>query len=226
MNDIPVVEDIGSGVLIDLSKYGLSYEPTVQESIKNGVDVVTFSGDKLLGGPQAGIIIGKKKYIDKMKKNQLLRAIRIDKLTLAALEATLRLYLDEKIAVQKLPTLSMLTKSPEELEQKAKKLCEVIEKELTAMETKLGEKKSYVEVMEDYSLVGGGAMPLTNMKTYVVALSTSSSLDELDKTLRHSTIPIITRIKKDKLIFDVRTVMEEDFFIVAKTLTDILGDLK
>ena len=107
--NIPVIEDLGSGVLIDLSKYGLSYEPTVLDSIEKGIDIVTFSGDKLLGGPQAGIIVGKKKYIDKMKKNQLTRALRVDKLTISALEATLRLYLDEEKAIKNIPTLKMLT---------------------------------------------------------------------------------------------------------------------
>ena len=110
--EIPVIEDLGSGVLIDLSKYGITYEPTVQDSIKAGADVVSFSGDKLLGGPQAGIIIGKKKYIDKMKKNPLTRALRIDKFTAATLEVVLQEYLSEERAIKRLPVLQMITKSP------------------------------------------------------------------------------------------------------------------
>ena len=109
--NLPVVEDLGSGVFIDLSKYGLSYEPTVIDSLRKGADIVTFSGDKMLGGPQAGIIIGKKEYIEKMKKNQFTRALRVDKLTICALEATLRLYLDEQKAIKEIPTLKMLTYS-------------------------------------------------------------------------------------------------------------------
>ena len=111
---LPVIEDLGSGVFIDLSKYGLSYEPTVLDSIRQGADVVTFSGDKMLGGPQAGIIVGKKEYIEKMKKNQLTRALRVDKLTICALEATLRMYLDETKAIENIPTLKMLTYKIEE----------------------------------------------------------------------------------------------------------------
>ena len=118
--DIPVIEALGSGVLIDLSPYGLTYEPTVQDSVRNGADVVCFSGDKLLGGPQAGIIVGKKKYIDLMKKNQLTRALRIDKFTASALEVVLREYLSEERAVKNIPALHMITKRVEEVEQDAK----------------------------------------------------------------------------------------------------------
>ena len=124
--NLPVIEDLGSGVFIDLSKYGLSYEPTVLDSLKNGADIVTFSGDKMLGGPQAGIIVGKKEYIDKMKKNQLTRALRVDKLTICALEATLRMYLDEEKAIKEIPTLRMLTYKISELEEKAKCLYDKI----------------------------------------------------------------------------------------------------
>ena len=114
---IPLIEDLGSGVLIDLSKYGLTYEPTVQDSIAKGADVVCFSGDKLLGGPQAGIIIGKKEYISKMKKTQLTRALRIDKFTAAALELVLQEYLSEEKALQHIPVLSMITRKPEEVKR-------------------------------------------------------------------------------------------------------------
>ena len=120
--EIPVIEDLGSGVLIDLSKYGLTYEPTVQDSVRNGADVVCFSGDKLLGGPQAGIIVGKKKYIDQMKKNQLTRALRIDKFTAATLEVVLQEYLSEKKAIQNIPALRMITKEIEEITRDAQEL--------------------------------------------------------------------------------------------------------
>ena len=129
---IPLIEDLGSGVLIDLSKYGLQYEPTVGESLDKGVDVVTFSGDKLLGGPQAGIIIGKKEYIDKMKKHPLTRAFRVDKFTISALEATLKYYLDEKKAIENIPTLKMLTMTPEKLDLKAQDLLEKINNKINS----------------------------------------------------------------------------------------------
>ncbi len=119
---LPVMEDIGSGTLVDFSKYGFTYEPTVQSSLEKGVDVVTFSGDKMLGGPQAGIIVGKKKYIDKMKKNQLTRALRIDKMTLAALEGTLKYYIDEKEAIENIPTLNMILSSKEIHKKKSSKI--------------------------------------------------------------------------------------------------------
>ena len=121
-HEIPIIEDLGSGVLLDLSKYGITYEPTVQDSIHAGADVVSFSGDKLLGGPQAGIIVGKKKYIDKMKKNQLTRALRIDKFTAATLEVVLKEYLSEARAIANIPVLQMITKSKDELLKEARKL--------------------------------------------------------------------------------------------------------
>ena len=126
-HDIPIIEDLGSGVLIDLSKYGLTYEPTVQDSIRKGADVVCFSGDKLLGGPQAGIIIGKKKYIDQMKKNQLTRALRLDKFTAAALELVLQEYLSEEKAIQNLPVLRMITESKEDVEKRARSLKRILQ---------------------------------------------------------------------------------------------------
>src|SRR5699024_9181676 len=125
-HDIYIIEDLGSGVLIDLSKYGMEYEPTVQDSIKNGVDVVSFSGDKLLGGPQAGIIVGKKAIIDKLKKNHMTRALRVDKFTISALETVLRYYQDEELAIEKIPVLNMLTAQAEKLEKKANDLYDTL----------------------------------------------------------------------------------------------------
>lgn len=215
-HEIPIVEDIGSGVFIDLTKYGLSYEPTVQDSIVKGIDVVTFSGDKLLGGPQAGIITGKKKYVDMMKRNQLTRALRIDKMTLAALEATLRIYLDEVRAVEEIPGIAMLTRSILELKKDAQKLARMIK-------THLGDRLK-IEVLNDFSQVGGGAMPLESLETYVVAIGSDGiSLDKLEYELRKNDIPIITRISKDRMLLDVRTIFTDEYKIISQAFQRIIG---
>lgn len=212
---IPVVEDIGSGVFINFEKYGFVHEPTVQESILKGIDVVTFSGDKMLGGPQAGIIAGKKQYIDLMKKNQLTRALRIDKMTLAALEATLRLYLDESMAVKEIPCLNMLTMDINEIKKNAHKLSRMLNNKI--------KNRAEVKVIEDYSQVGGGAMPITNMKTYSVAVKPLNKLiNNVEYELRKSKVPIVARINNDMIIFDVRTLFDRDYKIIADTMDKLL----
>jgi len=212
---IPVFEDIGSGVLIDLSKYGLSYEPTVQDSIKKGADIVTFSGDKLLGGPQAGIIVGKKDLIEKMKKNQLTRALRIDKMTLAALEATFRLYLDEEKAIKEIPALNMMTMDINIIQKKAKKLSNLLKQRL--------KDKAEISIKQDVSQFGGGAMPLETIPTFVVLLKPKyKKVEDVEYTLRQQDIPIIVRIYKEQIIMDVRTIFDDEFKIVAETFERIL----
>ncbi|NBI05706.1 L-seryl-tRNA(Sec) selenium transferase [Senegalia massiliensis] len=214
-NNIPVVEDIGSGVLVDLSKYGLSYEPTVQESIKSGVDVVSFSGDKLLGGPQAGIIVGKKDLINRMKRNQLTRALRVDKMTLAALELTLREYLDEQKAIKSIETLNMLTMDIRKIEEKANKLYNLL-KHIEKVECK---------IEDDYSQVGGGALPLEKIKTKVISLySKSIKVGELEENLRLFNPPIIGRIKNDKLYIDLRTIKEDELDIIFEGIISSIND--
>ena len=218
--NIPLIEDLGSGVLIDLSKYGLEYEPTVQDSIKNGVDVVTFSGDKLLGGPQAGIIVGKKKYIDDMKKNPLTRAFRIDKFTISALEATFRLYLDEKEAVEKIPTLKMLTMEKAKLENKAKILYNLIIENIECKDMK-------VEIVDDYSEVGGGSLPLEKLDTKCIKIGFEKmSVAEFEKHLRNYEVPIITRVYKDNVYIDLRTVAEDEFDTVVAGIIYGLNEVK
>ncbi|HSH34698.1 L-seryl-tRNA(Sec) selenium transferase [Schnuerera sp.] len=210
--DLPLIEDLGSGVLVDLSKFGLEYEPTVQDSIKKGVDVVTFSGDKLLGGPQAGVIVGKKEYIDAMKKNPLTRAFRVDKFTISALEATLRLYLDEKIAIEKIPTLNMLSLEINELENKAKKLYNMIAE-------KVDTKNCKIEIVDSYSEVGGGSLPLEKIPTKCILFSLNDgSVSDFEKSLREYKTPIITRVYKDNIFIDLRTIREEEFDIVVDGL--------
>lgn len=208
---LPVIEDLGSGMLMELTEFGLPYEPTVQQAVKAGMDVVTFSGDKMLGGPQAGIIVGSREYIDKMRKNPLTRAIRIDKLTLAALEGTLRLYMDRELALKEIPVLRMLTYSSEELGRRAKRLSARLKRSIGAM--------AAVSVVDELSEVGGGSMPLHKMPTKAVAVKPDSvSLMELEEKLRIYKTPVAARIYRDRLILDVRTIMDDEFEAVESAL--------
>ena len=205
---LPVVDDLGSGCLIDLTRYGLEKEPTVQEMIKTGVDAVTISGDKLLGGPQAGIILGKKKMLDLFKINPLTRALRIDKLTLAALESTLLLYFDEKKAMEEIPTLRMLSLDTRRLKKRGKRLL----KRLSGMT----DKKMTFTLKEDVSQVGGGALPLQDLPTVVVAIKPHEvSVNSLEENLRKGDPPIVCRISKEELILDMRTVFDEEIPTLA-----------
>lgn len=214
--NIPVVEDIGSGVLIDLSKYGFVYEPTVQESVRKGADVVTFSGDKMLGGPQAGIIVGKKEYIDKIKKNQLTRALRIDKMTLAALEGTLKCYVDEEYAIKNIPTLNMMLISKEELKKKVFKLRKKL---------KSATENLQFNIAEDYSMVGGGSMPTEKMPTYVIKVKSDKlSEKQIEEMLRKNNVPIVARVYNGEVILDVRTILEEDMDIIAEAFK-VIGEV-
>lgn len=211
---IPIIEDLGSGVLIDLSKYGLTYEPTVQDCISNGVDIVTFSGDKLLGGVQAGIIVGKKQYIEKMKKNQLTRALRVDKFTISALEVVFSYYIDEKNAIEKIPTLNMLTISNSDLYKKAKRLIESFDKNT----------EFDFDIIDINSEVGGGSLPTQELPSKAVRVfSKSFTENELEIALRTRKIPIISRIYKGNIIFDVRTIFEDEFSIINEALKSLSG---
>ena len=212
--DIPVIEDIGSGVLIDLSEYGLEYEPTVQDSIKAGVDVVSFSGDKLLGGPQAGIIVGKKKYIDKMKKNPLTRAFRIDKFTATILEMIFHEYLNEEDAIKNIPVLSLITKDLEEIEKNANALFNKIENL---------ENVADINVEDTFSQIGGGSLPAERIKSKSVTIMPKNiSTQSLEAKLRAGKNPVVGRISEEKLILDMRTVLEDEIDILAQKLIDIL----
>lgn len=217
--NLPVYEDLGSGVFVDLSKYGMSYEPTVFDSIKKGVDVVSFSGDKMLGGPQAGIIVGKKEYIEKMKKNQLTRALRVDKMTIAALEATLRFYLDEEKAVKEIPTLRMLTYTKEELKLKAEKLKDVIS-------NKFGGSSDLLDIyLEDCKgQVGGGSMPTEELDSVGVVIKPKNiSLNKLEEELRLGKYHIIARIYDEKYVLDVRTIFDDQFEEIAEAVYNALS---
>lgn len=205
------VNDLGSGQFVDFRPYGLPYEPTVKEVLDSGMDIVTFSGDKLLGGPQAGIIVGKKKYIEEMKKNQLTRALRVDKMTIATLEATLKLYLDEKTALEEIPTLNMISASIEKLREKAEKFTEIIKK-----------SRFVAEIIEDKAEVGGGSYPGSQLESIAVKLTHSEKTStEIERILLSEDIPIITRIKENSIILDMRTLREKEFGIVAGSLDKI-----
>lgn len=213
--NIPVMEDLGSGTLIDFSRYGLPCEPLVSDQIKSGADIVTFSGDKLLGGPQAGIIAGKAEFIDRIKANPLTRALRIDKLTLAALEATLRLYRDESEAVRSIPTLRMLTLSFEETCQRAEVLLRYIrEKTASLAEAKTADLESRP---------GGGSFPELKLPTRCVTVRPLTlSLTGLEKKMRSASPAIIARIEGNRYILDPRTIQPGQETIIAHTLETVL----
>jgi len=198
---VTVMEDLGSGVLIDLSRYGVEYEPTVQESVRAGVDIITFSGDKLLGGPQAGLVVGKAEYVERMKKHPLARAVRVDKMTLAGIEATLMDYLDMDNIRAVNPTLRMITSPAEELKARAKKIARLLA-------SNLGETFT-VTTEPETSKVGGGSLPLAELPTTVVSItSTKASANRLEEMLRANEPPIIVRIKEDAVLLDPRTIQE------------------
>ncbi|MCQ2444427.1 MAG: L-seryl-tRNA(Sec) selenium transferase [Mailhella sp.] len=213
---LPMLEDLGSGSLFDFSAWGLHDEPAVPEVIKAGIDVVTFSGDKVLGGPQAGIIVGKKEYIDRMKKNQLLRALRCDKLTLAALEATLRLYRDPERARKAIPTLRRMTALPAELEARAGELA-----------ARLGQTLSgHAEcgLKADFSRVGGGAFPEQGMPTTLVCIRPSRiTASELRERLLSSDPPLVGRLDRDMFQIDPRTVEEDEYALAESSLKQAFG---
>lgn len=214
-HSLPVLHDLGSGLLTRLEGCPMGGEPTVLESLAAGVDVLSFSGDKLLGGPQAGIILGRKALIQAMKKHPLTRALRVDKMTLAALEATLRLYLDPAAAREEIPTLAMLTASPEALEQKGERLLALLKAALPQGDFTL---------VETQGQVGGGSAPGELLPSFAVALeSAAPSVTQLEERLRHTTTPVIGRIAKERLLFDVRTLVEADFPLLVGSLGEALA---
>jgi L-seryl-tRNA(Ser) seleniumtransferase len=214
-----VIEDLGSGSFVDFTPYGLPGEPTVQEAVRSGADVVTFSGDKLLGGPQAGIILGKRELIERCKKNPLTRALRVDKMTLAALESTLRLYRDERKALEQIPTLRMITQSPAAIEERAHQLASLL-REIDAR------GQLAVEVRPSVSQVGGGSLPAQNLPTRVVAVSSPSlSTQRMETLLRHNRPPIIGRIESDLYLLDARTLQPRDLPVVQLAFDRLLAGL-
>lgn len=214
-HDLITMEDLGSGSLIDLSSYGLEKEPTVQESVEAGIDIVTFSGDKLLGGPQAGIIVGKENIIEKIKKNPLNRALRIDKFTLASLEAIMRCYYDEQNALQTVPTLNMLTVDADTLKKRARKIA--------ARLRKIIRNHCKVTIAPTLSRVGGGAMPDCALESWAVELVPEQmSLSKLERELRKISLPVIGRLEHERFVIDVRTVQEVEIKDLCNSLSSVL----
>jgi L-seryl-tRNA(Ser) seleniumtransferase len=209
---VPLVEDLGSGTLVDLSRWGLPKEPTVQDALAAGADVVTFSGDKLLGGPQAGLIVGRKELIERIKKNPLKRALRADKMLLAALEATLMLYLDPDRLAARLPTLGMLARSAEEVKRVAKKIEPTLARAVAPTYA--------TEVIDCASMIGSGAQPVARIPSAGLAIRVSAgkpgrALQALQRALLSLPIPIVGRVAEDSLILDCRTLAGAEPFLSA-----------
>ena len=198
-HQLPVIDDIGSGAIIDFERFGFTGEPLARTSIAAGADLVLFSGDKLLGGPQAGIIAGRRELIARIEKDPLMRAFRCDKMTLAALEATLRIYLDEERALKEIPVLALLSTPLAELHRRAEELANRL-RTIDALES--------AAIAEDVAYVGGGSLPDQQMKTWVVELKVRELGEtEAAKRLRLGTPAVMTRVRDGKLIFDVRTIL-------------------
>ncbi len=209
--DLPMIYDLGSGAMCDSARAGLGDEPTLAQAMASGADVVTFSGDKLLGGPQAGIIAGKKQWIDRMKKNALTRALRIDKLTLAALEATLRVYRDAELPYSQVPALRMLCMTQAELEERAQTLAQ-----------RLQQAGVQCRCVASHGQVGGGSVPTRLLPTFCVEICDGRlSPDALDKRLRARRVPVVGRIAHDRLLLDVRTLLAGDEDIAAAAVTEV-----
>ena len=214
-----VVEDLGSGCLVDLSRYGLEPEPTVQETLQAGADLVLFSGDKLLGGPQAGLALGSREVISRLRRHPLTRALRPDKLTLAGLEATLRLYLEESEAVSAIPTLRLLTRPLSELKRQARSLARHLLRVLGP--------GVQVQVVESQARVGGGALPQVSLPSRALALSLPPLTPvQLEARLRIATPPVIARIEQDTLLLDMLTLLPEDLPALKKSLQGALTEGK
>jgi L-seryl-tRNA(Ser) seleniumtransferase len=208
--NLPVMEDLGSGSLVDLRPWGFPHEPTVQEVVASGVDLVSFSGDKLLGGPQAGIVVGRRDLVARLKKNPWNRALRIDKLTLAALEATLYAY-DAGRALETIPTLRMLTEPLADVRRRARRVLARVPGEVR--------RRLTARVVEDHAQVGGGALPTVELPTAAVALgATPEAARALDAALRRGDPPVVGRIADDRLLLDCRTVLPSQIGALATAI--------
>ena len=211
---LPLIHDLGGGILLDFSKFGLPHEPVVQDSLAAGADVVTFSGDKVLGGPQSGIIVGKAEYIRRIRKNPLMRALRCDKMVFAALEPTLKLFLDEKRLLKEHPTLRMLTEPVEEVQKRAE-----------AFATRVQNLDGFeAEIVESFGQAGSGTLPLEKIPSRAVRLRHASlSAAELANRLRSGNPPVIPYVREDWVYLDFRTVAAEEVETVVQVVRDVVS---
>ncbi len=213
---VAVMEDLGSGTFIDFSKYGLAKEPTVQDSVASGADIVTFSGDKLLGGPQAGIIVGKKSLLGKIKKNPLTRALRVDKMALAAIESTLRLYRNPEKALQNIPTLNMILMPVTLIHQKAVQLSDTL--------NALNHPELSVFLLDTMSRAGGGSLPSLKLPSKGVGVKTKKmSVNTVERFMRNNNPPVIGRIEDDLFIMDLRTIQTDELQIIGSAFKSMLN---
>jgi L-seryl-tRNA(Ser) seleniumtransferase len=214
----PVMLDAGSGCLIDLSPYGISGEPTIRQYLAAGADVVTFSGDKLLGGPQAGLIAGARRFIEPMKRHPLLRALRMDKLSLASLEATLRLYRDERRALNAIPTLRMLTMSAEELNRRAAAISRRLRRSIPDAVTLVRHPGE--------SSAGGGSFTLLQLPTTLIEVMIAGvSPQQIEAALRRTAVPVVGRIHRNRFLLDVRTLLDRDLPALARSISEACSAL-
>lgn len=214
-HNLLLLDDVGAGALMDFSRFGFEYEPTLADSIKAGADIVTCSGDKMIGASQAGLILGKAALVEKVRKNPMARIIRADKLTLAVLEATLTLFLDEAMALREVPTLRMLQRSLEDLAGQSERIATALRP--TALYTDIA-------VIDGFSQMGSGSLPGQNLPTKLVAIKSSLiGTTELARQLRKHEPPVVTRVQNDKVLIDPRTLLEGDELVVTQAVTAVLG---
>jgi len=212
---VMLIDDLGAGALLDFSRFGFEPEPMLADSIKAGADIVTCSADKLIGGSQGGIILGKKEYVEAVRKNPLARIVRVGKLTLAALEATLALFLDEDEALREVPTLRMLSRDLADLEEQAERIVMTV-KEKTAAPA--------ITTTDGNSQMGSGSLPGQNLPTRLVSVSSQTpSVEEIAARLRRNNPPVFARIQKDELLLDPRTLLEGEEEIVIEALIKALS---
>lgn len=208
-----LVEDMGSGALVNLEDFGLDHEPTVQESVAAGTDLVCFSGDKLLGGPQAGIIVGRKEIINRLKKHPLMRAMRIDKFTAAALELTLQAYLNEEKRLQQIPVLEMLSTPAEILKKRAQRLCRMLRSRCNGLKC---------QVVPSEGKIGGGSLPEETMPGWAVQVTLENlSADQMIEALQQTSVPVVGRIVKDACLLDLRTIRDNELTLLAEQLKEV-----